>query len=261
MKKYLVIIIPIICIILAFSCFALYSINKNREYENKRNAELIKEKNNIFKIDKIVAYSGASAKNNVNDQHAYWDLSIYQFTDFAVYIGVNSDKDVNETDIKKIFIDDLKIDRMSSEGNALFNILHLKDMGKAELDDEIKGVNKIEFSVVQNFSGDNLEFKKDCSIPLTFRYLNNEITDSRIIQNIDSPLKFDASILKRANISISSLICNISFVVRIINELDEAFEAKVSLELPINEELYKGSQTVNLDNDINFTFMPTPADR
>ena len=239
MKKVLKLFIAIIImVVIIFAFFSYNNINMNN-MENIQNTQIITHKNKNFYIDKIIAYSSANAKNNGNERHAYWDLSIYQYTDFAIYI--NKNEATEETDIQEIYIENLKIENMPEFGIPRFYIRNIMDIGKQEFsEDEIQ---------------DKIQFENDIKIPLTFGYINEKIKDGYIIKDIDKPLEFNGSILKRANISIDSIKSSLSFTVKIINSLGEIYKTDVTIKLPITEKLYEGEEKNILEENIHFDWL------
>lgn len=135
-----------------------------------------------------------------------------------------------------------------------FYIRNVNDFAKDELHDKID-IKDISFDVIENsdtVDDTKLQFKKDASIPLTIGYVNNEIQKEYVIDNINSPLEHNGSILKRAGIPINSIKSKISFNIKIVNALDEVYKTSISMDLPITEEIYNGSQTVSINYNQQF---------
>ena len=62
-----------------------------------------------FRVSKMVKYSSAEAIDNTVEQNLQ-DLSIYQYSDIALYIDNFSDELTEENTIKELYIDNFKID-------------------------------------------------------------------------------------------------------------------------------------------------------
>ena len=95
-------------------------------------------------------------------------------------------------------------------------------------------------------------------MPITLRYLNQNIKNGHVINNIEDSLSFDGSILKRSSIPLSSIKNEVSFTIHIINELNEDYSYQVVLQVPLqnadaNKTIYDGSysEEINL-NDCYF---------
>ena len=112
MKKKLTFILILIIEILLLIAIAI--ISYKFIYLNIKNKSIVtnsyisfynKNKSNNFNISKVIAYSNAYGKSkNTNFNDSNWNLEIYQYTDFAIYINSNSNNF-----IKKIWIDSLNI--------------------------------------------------------------------------------------------------------------------------------------------------------
>lgn len=93
----------------------LCNSKKNDLIEYKTD-QLLQNKNANFIVDKIIMYSSANAINTEKGQHPYWILSIYQFTDFAIYIKINENTNKEEIDIKEIWVENIKIEDLPEFG-------------------------------------------------------------------------------------------------------------------------------------------------
>ena len=235
-------------------CFAF--LNYNNKIENQiqksKTDQWIEQKNGNYIIDRIVAYSNVYIESNEDNQRPNWQISAKQFTDFAIYIKSNKAKKTDETNIKEISIENIKIDEMPKIGIPTFNTIRLKDFGKLEISKEEISNGIIKFDVIkdsENIDENKLQFKNNGEFPLTFQYVNNEIVKDIIISDISKPLIYDASILKRINVPVDSLKSKISFNIKIVNELGEEYIAEIQTILPITEEIYNGSQTNQIEVD------------
>lgn len=113
--KYLIIIFIIILIILSI----IYGniINTNIKYnqfskENMKVYENNKEK--VFKVDKILICSSANAVD-LSEKKNLQDMSIYQYTDIAIYID-NGEELSNKNTVKQLYIDNISLDGSSDIG-------------------------------------------------------------------------------------------------------------------------------------------------
>ena len=252
MKKWLKCCATVCLLVLVIFC--LYKYNNQQENGNNNDTQQIAQKNNIFRVDKIIAYSSANAKKNENNQRADWELSVYQFTDLAIYVQIKTTENKEESDIKAISIENMKVVQNPKLGETSFYARKLKDLGKSE-----NIGNKLDSSLAFEIIDEQEEvekheypFKKDGSIPLILGYINNDIRKSYIITDTMLPLVFDGSILERTSVPVTSIQSKIEFTIKIVNALQEEFIATVELDLPINEEIYKGNQTVTIEEGQNF---------
>ena len=181
-----------------------------------QDAMLILEKNQetVFTLDKIILTSSANAIDNSENKNLQ-DLSIYQFTDIAVYIG-NGEELTNENTVKKLYIDNIAITTRTKKGIQSLNYKNFQKFGKSD------GLNsntpeKIEFNIVytneENTKAnyDEPTFYTDCSNPITLGYLNSDIvTGYKMGEN--TSVSFDGKILKSAGIELKDIECNIRFI-------------------------------------------------
>lgn len=243
--KYFIIILCLLVICIAsYSCIRISS----KKEVNEMQEQITSIKNHLFKINKIVAYSSANAENIASNQKAYWDLNIWQFTDFAIYIQINNNSQIVDSRIKGISIENLKVIEEPELGETKFYERKLKDIAKSDIP-EIE-TSEIKFEVIDNendLNEDKLQFLSNGKYPLTFRYVNSKIGKNNLIKNTNEKLEYNAKVLKRANITLDSIKSKISFTVKIINGIDENYICDVSLNLPISEEIYSGSEKVSID--------------
>lgn len=106
--KSVIVILVLICIIIGIR---IYNMNIQNKIEGVKYNQNYQVKNEIYKVDKIVAYSSANATNTGSLNNAYWKLNVMQFTDFAVFIKTNQNVFENEKNIKDISIENIKLDK------------------------------------------------------------------------------------------------------------------------------------------------------
>ena len=91
--------------------------------------------------------------------------------------------------------------------------------------------------------------------PITLSYVNSNIKTDYTITDVSTPITYDGSLLKRCNVTLSSISCNLSFDVYITNNLDQEFKCTVYINIPLETEdksIYDGS--ITLRENSNFTF-------
>lgn len=240
----ILLIIVILVIILTILFFTIKWI------ETKNNKKIAEEKT-IFSIDKIVLYSSASATNNdTTYQKAYWDLNIYQYTDIAIYINnTNASSTLTqENTIKTLFIDNINYTQIPQNGTPMILYKKYSDFGLDKLKKENNIKNDIEFKVYSNGETDYEApaFYADCSNPITLSYINDNIVTNFLLLDNGKPILYDGSLLKRANIPLSSISATISFNVNVVNNLNETFTTNVIIPITLKNNtnsIYDGNIT------------------
>ena len=235
------IIIPVFLIIIFILIFIYGTVIKmhinNSEFLN--DAMLISEKNQdtIFSLDKIILTSSANAIDNSENKNLQ-DLSIYQFTDIAVYIG-NGEELSNKNTIKNLYIDNIAINTRTKKGIQSLNYKNFRNFGKS--DGLMSNTpDRIDFYIVytneENAKAnyDEPTFYTDCSNPITLGYLNGDIvTGYKMGEN--TSVSFDGKILKTTEIELKDIECNIRFKVNIENNKQEKFSCWLNFYLPLDE--------------------------
>ncbi len=112
-------------------------------------------------------------------------------------------------------------------------------------------------------SAETLDYTKpqiysDASNPITLEYVNL-IKSNYLVSDIEKPLVYNGSLLKRAGIDPTSISCNISFKVHIKNNLDENHVATVKISIPLKDDvagtsIYDGSFTKEITTKTNFNY-------
>lgn len=223
----------------------------------------------LLSVDKVVCYSSAYGINNSESQ-ARWNLNLSQYTDIAIYLNV-------QTNITNMFIDNISFTN-SNTGNLNLSHISVEDFGKSpilslelpkasedivsNIDNDLDSNNINDISettsttnnVTNTIINYNAEMETpekinlDLILPITLRYSNNNLKENCLISDIETPLSFDGSILKRGKVTISSLKNTISFNLHVINSSNQEFVYPISI--PINlentengESIYNGSYT------------------
>ena len=239
------IIIPIFFIIIFILIFVYGKIIniylKNEKFLQDAILILDKNKETIFTLDKILLTSSANAVDNSENKNLQ-DLSIYQFTDIAIYIGNGEDLTNNNT-VKKLYIDNITINTRTKKGTQSLNYKNFQNFGKTE---GISNSNpeRIDFNIVytneENAKAnyDEPTFYTDCSNPITLGYLNRDIvTGYRMGEN--TSVSFDGKILEAAGVELKDIECNIKFKVNLENNMQKKFSCWLNFYLPL-EEVFNG---------------------
>ena len=267
--KYVIIVVFII-LILTILVVLLYSkMITNMKINNFKIQNFAEENSKpIFKINKIVLYSDVDVVDE-SENNSLQDINISQYTDIAIYIDnkLSSNDLTNENTIKEMYIDNINISTLSSNGEKILNYKNSYLFGKYRSLDVV--TSKIYFDIL-NENKQNVEeaydiptFYTDCSNPITLSYINkNVVTDYRIRIN-DKSITFDGALLKKANIALDVLNNKINFGIYIKNNLDEQFICNVSIDNNLESEdggLYTGSVMKVFEfsqNEYNFIKLTT----
>jgi len=228
-----------------------------------------------FSIDKIYLYSSANATNN-ETKKSMWNLNVYQFTDIALYISGNANNKGQNT-IKELYIDNVKFDSLNV-GTPNLHYKNLFEFGKFNLETENLITDRLNYQVLEptkvdsksniinntisteiTDTNDNVETTSysDASNPITLEYINL-IKSNYLVSDIENPLVYNGSLLKRASIDLTSISGNISFKIHIKNILGENYVATVKIAIPLKDDvsgsiIYDGSFTKEITTKTNFS--------
>ncbi|MBR1539741.1 MAG: hypothetical protein IJ629_00910 [Clostridia bacterium] len=240
-KKLLTLLIVIIVLIILLQSY-IKIINR---YRNTRIFALESEKyakevaNPIFKVSRIVLYSGANVEDTSPDKNLA-SINVSQFTDFAIYIDnmVKDEELTEENTINRIYIDNIGIEQ-NTEGDGIkkFNTKSVQDLGKYV--PILESSKEITYSVVHKNSDKELiedqnRFYTDCSEPLVLSYVNENIIENKDVSNSGEKLSLDGSILRYLNIDLYGLNYKINFTINIENNLGEIFACNCSININLS---------------------------
>ncbi len=118
----------IIIIILLFAYGNIISRNiKRKKFANENMKSYENNKEQVFKVEKILICSSANAVDFSEKQNLQ-DMSIYQYTDIAVYIN-NGDELTNKNTVKKLYIDNISLEGTSDIGKKSLNYKNILKFG------------------------------------------------------------------------------------------------------------------------------------
>ena len=215
--------------------------------------------NPTFAIKKIVLNSSAGASSNSEKQKDFWNLNIYQYTDIAFYIEP-TDFSVNHT-IKSLSINQISLWTKPSLGTPGLLYRNPYDFGKStEIKESSFISDTLSYEILPpdaKIDYSKPQFYEDCSIPIVLEYLNKDIKTNHIIANNGTPLLYDGSLLKKGNITLSSIAANLSFQITIFTQSNEEYVCHVTLAIPLEDQeknIYEGNYTQILDSVSNMQF-------
>lgn len=158
----------IIIIILLFEYGNI--ISKNVKYKKfaKENVQVFENnKEQVFKVEKILICSSANAID-LSEKQNLQDMSIYQYTDIAVYIN-NGEELTNKNTIKRLYIDNISLEGTSDIGQKSLNYKNILKFGLKK-DTKTKSANSNnDNSTLNVFEG----------------LLNNQKSQSNTLESID----------------------------------------------------------------------------
>ena len=196
------------------------------------------ETSDIFKLTKIVLFSSANATNNETTRDL-WNLNIYQYTDIAIYLDNNGKTSLNEQNtVKELYLDNISFGSLPSKGTPMLYYKDIKAFGNSDLFEYNKIDDRLVFNIInydENLDTSKPNFYNTCQIPITAQFVNNNVKENAIIPNNGTSLKFDGSLLSKANIALNSILCNLSFNINIVNNLNEKFVYNVSFSIPLED--------------------------
>lgn len=229
----LVLLFLALLVIFSLSSFVIFPYMSQKSLEQ----DLAKhETTSLFSINKVISYSSAYGINNEETQ-ARWNLNLSQYTDIAIYLD-------SQMDISNMYIDNISFSNKEI-GNLSLSYLSADQFGKASSISEQLGSSTDEQST---HASDKIELS--LTNPITLRYLNN-LKESYSITDIETPLSFDGSILKRAKVTISSLKNTVSFTLHVTNTEGKEYSYPVSFSIPLEDKensknIYDGSYSTEI---------------
>ncbi len=150
--KYIIPIFSAIVIVVIILLFAYGNIiSKNIKYKKFANEGMKVYENNkeqVFKVEKIIICSSANAVD-LSEKQNLQDMSIYQYTDIAVYID-NGDELSNKNTVKKLYIDNISLEGTSDVGKKSLNYKNILKFGLKK-ENKTKSNNELNTSVSNVF--------------------------------------------------------------------------------------------------------------
>lgn len=249
------IILIIVLIILSTNVLGMFINKSNCENEYLNFAE--KNDKNIFSINKIVLFSNCNAKNKNASTSNFTLENLYQYTDIAIFINNNSEKNTAENTLKSVKLTNLNYLENPEIGEPKIAYKNINSFAENSIITDNVFDNELNFNISSNDSEDlsTPTLYNNCANPIVLSYINENIKTDYTITDTSSPITYDGSLLKKCGVLLSSLNCKFSFDIYITNNLDQEFKCTVFIEPPIeNEEksLYDGSITLTQNCNYNF---------
>lgn len=259
------IILSILCfifiIILCILGFLVIENITKKEKENKcmEKIYLFSEENNenVFTINKIVYFSGVDGKSNINPNSSFTISNLLQYTDIAIFINNHPENGFEaKNTLKEISISKVNFEMKPSIGKTNLYFKNINDFATSKLNVENLIQNELNFLVS---SEEQIDFDKpilynNCANPITICYANSNLKEDYTLQNV-SNISYDGTLLKQCNITLNSIACKISFVITIVNNLNEIYTCPIIINIPLSTEkstLYDGYLLLNDNVDYKF---------
>lgn len=210
-----------------------------------------------FSINKIVYFSSANGETKINSNSSFYISKLHQYTDIAIFLNNNAGEFNQKNTLKKVTLTNIKFDLKPSSGIPNLYFKNLNDFASDKHEENYKLENEIMFDTS---SEDTLDFSKpilfnNCANPITLCYVNSDIINDYTLSGNISNISYDGSLLKNCNITLNSIACKVSFLITIINNLDESYVCPVILSIPLSTEsstIYDGNLILNSNPDYKF---------
>ena len=260
-KKYILYVVFILLILLLFflSFFPIKLFIQNRKSSKSMQNALNIDLSSPFSVNKIVYFSSANAKSEINANSSFTISDLYQYTDIAIFINNNTaDGNFNaKNTLKKVSLSNISFTLTPSVGSPNLYFKNINDFANNNFDESKKIENNLDFEIS---SEDEIDYSKpilynNCANPITLCYVNSGLKSSYTLTDNMSHISYDGTLLKRCGITLNSIACKLSFVVNITNNLDEVYSCPFILNIPLSTEnstVYDGSLVLNNSVDYNF---------
>ena len=246
----LVLIIDLVLLILSIFVYThIFKVENVKKTYAEETIEFIENNENpIFKVGQIILYSSANAIDNSNGELK--DIDISQFTDMEIYIDnkLKSSEITAENTINEMYINNIKIESQSKEGEKIFNYKNPQNCGKY-VDLENWEADGILFNIARTNDEDKKAnydqniFYTDCSNPVSLGYINKNILKGCQVSQELGTVAFDGTILKSTGTNLKDLKTKVSFSINITNNYNEKFVCDLSLDIDLESEdegIYSG---------------------
>lgn len=257
-KRFLTVITIILLLVvffLAYLLFHKYVLKKNFESDILSFAN--KNESTVFKIHKIILFSSCDAKNKNITNTNFTIENLYQYTDMALFISSSSKEKNLENTLQKVSIDKIQFNTPPSVGEPKLYYKNINSFAKSTILEKNLVTEKLEFTITSENEAnlDNPILYNNLANPIVLNYVNHNIKSDYTLTDTSNPITYDGSLLKKCNILLNTIACNLSFDINITNHLNQKFKCSVYLDIPLETDdktIYDGN--VTLKKDTNFTF-------
>lgn len=256
-KTLVVFIILLIIILFVYFYYIKNAFIKNIFEKHYTSISKLNEET-VFSLNKIIIFSSATV-NPKELKNGVWNMDVSQYSDISIYLNNITNDSSQKNIVKELYIDNISISD-TEYGSPYLYKKSLYDFGKCSFKEENILSDRLDFSVIsegKEINYNNSEILTDLSTPICIGFYNKNIKSDFL--NANSEIEYNGKILKRANIPIASMSCNLSFCINIINELDEHYVCNVNIDIPFEDENYSiyndGYITQEINNLDNYKFL------
>lgn len=261
-KKYIFYVVFILLILLLFflSFLSIKSIIQKSKISKAMQNALNVDLTSPFSVNKIVYFSSANATSEINANSSFTVNDLYQYTDIAIFINNNANdgKEIAENTLKNVSLSNVSFSLKPSIGTPNLYFKNINDFASNVFDESKKIENNLDFEVS---SENQIDYSKpilynNCANPITLCYVNTGLKSNYTLTDNMSHISYDGTLLKRCGITLNSISCKLSFVIKITNNLDEVYSCPFILNIPLSTEsstVYDGSLILN--NNVNYNFI------
>lgn len=213
--------------------------------------------NNVFTIDKIVMFSSCYSDTTINSNNTTTINNLNQFTDIAIFINNSNNEYTLENTLKSVSIKGISINSNPNLGTPSLYYKGLNNFAKFHINEQNLLTSDFNFNVS---SEDEINYNEpilfnNCANPITLSYVNSNIKNDYTINNSDGIISYDGSLLKKCNVLLDDIACNLSFTIYIENNLGENFKCPVYINIPLQNEsssIYEGTYTYSYNPNYVF---------
>ena len=251
-------IIIILIIFLVFICRKTYeNLLSKKNFENSIISFAEKNKETIFSINKIIFFSSCDSKNKTSSSSNFTIENLYAYTDIALFIDNNSEKDTTENTLKNVKISNIKFTKKPTVGKPNLYYKSVQNFAKSEIDENNIINEELKFEIT---SEDEADFSKpvlfnNCANPITLSYINQNIKTDYTMTDTQNPITYNGKLLERCGVLKQSIETTVSFDIEIENNKNQKFKTTVYYDIPYENEgksIYDGNLTVKKDTNFNF---------
>lgn len=201
-----------------------------------------------FVLSKISIISNVEGID-VEDANNKWNLDVNQSNDIYLYIKKNDDFDKNET-IKNIILDNFNVEQSPNVGKLKLYKPDTKVESVIFKNSAENEVQNIEYTGAMDSSIKEMKISNQGGL-VVFRYAITEI--GNYVSNDDQEVKH-GELLKKLSINNDDLKFKVTFDITINLDSNKSYKANMSLDLPVNDVVNNGTQSLNIDNTDNIIF-------
>ena len=245
-NRKIILVIILVFLLLGFGTYYWYQ----NYYEKISFQDNTVSKPSPFKIHKIYLFSSAYATQNDTANKSTWNLDVSQFTDIAIFIDNHNENEfTKENTIAQLYIDNIQYIETPTLGNPVLYYKNQEDFGKFSFNEENKINDCLDFEILpyeQEQNHGKPEIYDTSFSPICLGFVNQNIKSNYVVTDIQNPLHYDGSLLKRCNIGLTRIACSFSFDLHLINQLDEHFKSTITIDIPLKNTdsdttIYDGS--------------------